>query len=250
MPFWLKPFIVAILVGAAGTFRYVQTHQEKIDRFFMALFRDLGRYKARKRRLAASSSSNAALAPLLTTLMGRDDPMLDLQIDVEDEDESNLPTYTKDELWEFGNGQDDDTPILLSLFGRVYDVSEGYKFYGPGAPYNMFAGRDVTYSLSTGCKAPVCLDTPAKLLHNADDIKEGKRWLSFFHLHDKYKLVGKMDGVDVNDLISKMVTETLQQDASSSSSRNADDNHDKDNPDNKIQSEDDLMKSRGVSSEL
>jgi predicted heme/steroid binding protein len=241
MPAWLKPIVVAIIVGAAGTVRYVKTHQEKIDRFFMALFRDLGRYKARKRRLAASSSS-AALAPLLTTLMGRDDPMLDLQIDVEDEDESNLPTYTKAELWEFGNGQDDDTPILLSLFGRVYDVSEGFKFYGPGAPYSMFAGRDVTYSLSTGCKAQVCLDTPAKLLHQDDDIKEGKRWLSFFHLHDKYKLVGKMDGVDVNELISKMVTETLLQDDANNA-----DNKDKDNPN---QSEEDLMKSRGVGSEL
>lgn len=224
----LKPVVLAVFVaGAAGT-GWVKLNQDKIDRFFMGVFRDLGRYKARKRRHAV----DGGLSPLLTTLMRQDDPMLDLQIDVEDEDESNLPTYTKAELWEFGNGEDEK--ILISLFGRVYDVSEGEKFYGIGGRYSMFAGRDVTYSLSTGCKTKECLEKPAKELQDEKDIKEGKRWLSFFHLHDKYHLAGKMDGIDVDELVSKMVTETLQEEEP-----------DPDDPD-RIQSEEDAMKPRST----
>ncbi|EEC43166.1 predicted protein, partial [Phaeodactylum tricornutum CCAP 1055/1] len=55
-------------------------------------------------------------------------------------------TYTLGELWEFGNGIDDN-PILIAVLGRVYDVSAGERFYGETGPYHVFAGRDVTYAL-------------------------------------------------------------------------------------------------------
>jgi hypothetical protein len=42
-------------------------------------------------------------------------------------------------------------------------------------------------------------------------ILEGKRWLSFFHMHDKYPLVGKLEGNYFEDLLSELVDLSIQQ---------------------------------------
>lgn len=54
--------------------------------------------------------------------------------------------YTPPELLE-NNGQG-DKPILFAVKGRVYDVSTGRSFYGPGGPYANFAGRDASRGLA------------------------------------------------------------------------------------------------------
>ena len=41
-------------------------------------------------------------------------------------------------------------PILLSVLGRVYDVSKGPEYYGPNGGYNFFAGRDGSRAYVTG----------------------------------------------------------------------------------------------------
>lgn len=40
--------------------------------------------------------------------------------------------------------------ILMGIRGRVYDVTAGSNFYGPGGPYGNFAGRDASRGLSKG----------------------------------------------------------------------------------------------------
>ena len=68
----------------------------------------------------------------------------------------------------------------------------------------MFAGRDVTYALATGCKACAAdttktaqdLQQESSLSSSSSSSKqldEAKQWLSFFQLHDKYSYVGKLD---------------------------------------------------------
>jgi membrane-associated progesterone receptor component len=52
-------------------------------------------------------------------------------------EESDLATFTK-------------SPILMAVMGDVFDVTSGAEFYGPGASYALFAGRDSTRALSLG----------------------------------------------------------------------------------------------------
>ena len=193
---------VTLLIAAAASVgaihAAVKFNQDKFDRFVMGIVRDVGRHKARKRRYNNSKG-------LMVTLLKQDDPLEDLLLSVEDEDESNLPTYTKAELLEFGDGLD-GRPILISIFGRVYDVSAGKKFYGTGGPYAIFAGHDVTYSMCTGCRTEDCLEMSTEGL-DEKLLNEGKRWLSFFHLHDKYPLVGKLESDYLEIIMSDLVDE-------------------------------------------
>ena len=192
------PSFLAILKPlVAGTLTLVAvTKQPKaklaIDQFFMGVFRDLGRYKARKRRMGNS------VGGLMPYLLKKDDPFQDMLLCRDDTvDDVHLPSYTIDELYEMGSGDEgseDNTKILIGILGHVYDVSSNPKFYGKGGKYGHFAGFDVTYALSTGCQSMSCVqDPPEDYEFTEKELLEGQRWLSFFHLHDKYPLVGKIE---------------------------------------------------------
>jgi len=43
--------------------------------------------------------------------------------------------------------QDEDSPIYIGFFGRVYDVSESRAVYKPGAAFSANAGKDATNAL-------------------------------------------------------------------------------------------------------
>eukprot|EP00977_Amphora_coffeiformis_P006576 scaffold1410_cov154-Amphora_coffeaeformis.AAC.8 len=212
---WWKP--VLAVVASIGTLHAVmQARKEQINLFFMKFFRDLGRYKALKRRLNNDVESKG----LLAFLASEEDPLQQLlMLEAEQEDELHLEVYTRDELYKFGNHQSEDGTILLAILGRVYDVTEGDKFYGEGANYGHFAGHDVTYALATGCKSVECVATDWTQLpkHDGDssqtsvfsdtELLEAKKWLSFFHLHDKYSLVGKLEGDSFDELVKQLLSE-------------------------------------------
>jgi len=95
---------------------------------------------------------------------------------------------TLEELRSF-NGRDGGR-ILLSLSGRIIDVTEAAATYGPGGPYNLFAGRDVTKSLALMDLREDFLDEPTYQPETEDAKKSLTSWWS--RLSSKYPEVGKV----------------------------------------------------------
>lgn len=57
-------------------------------------------------------------------------------------------TFSPPELKPY-NGEN-NMPVYLAVRGRVFDVTSGKNFYGPGGPYENFAGRDASRGLACG----------------------------------------------------------------------------------------------------
>jgi len=57
-----------------------------------------------------------------------------------------MQDMTVDELRKY-NGVDDER-ILVAVAGRIYDVTRGKSFYGPGSAYETLAGHDATRSFA------------------------------------------------------------------------------------------------------
>ncbi|PIA15574.1 cytochrome b5 [Coemansia reversa NRRL 1564] len=55
--------------------------------------------------------------------------------------------WTKRDISQYTGAE--EKPILIALDGKVYDVTDGRSFYGPGCAYNVFAGRDASRLLAT-----------------------------------------------------------------------------------------------------
>jgi len=54
---------------------------------------------------------------------------------------------TLQELRKF-DGTQEDGRVLVAINGRIFDVTRGKRFYGPGGPYSSFAGHDASRALA------------------------------------------------------------------------------------------------------
>ena len=107
-------------------------------------------------------------------------------------------TYTPHTLLPY-NGED-GKPIYFAVRGRVFDVSPGRNFYGPGGPYSNFAGRDASRGLAYGSfdedMLTKDLDGPLDPLEGLgkDEVEALEGWEGRFL--EKYDVVGKLVSVD------------------------------------------------------
>jgi len=93
------------------------------------------------------------------------------------------------------DGSDATKPILLAAKGVIYDVTRGRDFYGKGAAYNGFAGRDCSRALGKVSldEKDLCADV-ADFAASERDTLNG--WVAKFL--DKYPVVGVVTDGDYN----------------------------------------------------
>ncbi|KEG14287.1 membrane-associated progesterone binding protein 2 [Trypanosoma grayi] len=80
-------------------------------------------------------------------------------------------------------------PIYISVMGIVYDCSSAADFYGPGASYHVFAGKDVSR-----CLAKMLIDDAEANAdwHNLADEHRSTldEWVTKYQ--SKYPVVGRL----------------------------------------------------------
>ncbi len=122
------------------------------------------------------------LRRLIASLLGKRSPQ---EVPLPEAEERD---YSLSELARY-DGSDPDKPLLIAIRGQVYDVTRGRDFYGPGGPYEMFAGKDCTRAL-----AKVSFD--AELFTGdiegleTDELDKLEEWIDMFN--GKYRRVGRL----------------------------------------------------------
>jgi len=86
--------------------------------------------------------------------------------------------FTSAELAQF-DGKGPGKPILTSVLGRVYDVTGAKESFGPGGPYEMFAGHDGTYNLAVMTLKKHTVDKTDYTL-DAEDKECLADWIAYF----------------------------------------------------------------------
>lgn len=111
-----------------------------------------------------------------------------------------LKSFTIEELRKF-DGKNDQ-PLYVSIGGKVFDCTPGMSFYGPGGPYEMFAGRDISLAAAK-------FSTELKWLENPSlsEITPSEResFFTFYNmLYGKYHLIGTLADVDYSAQLEDM----------------------------------------------
>lgn len=120
------------------------------------------------------------------------------QTEEEEEKEQEPPrNFTMKQLRFFDGTKndktDEDKPVYLSLAGVVFDVSKGRDFYGPGGPYEVFAGRECGAALAKMSFDESCLDDVAACESlGVGDRNELEGWLEKFEHFRCYPIKGKL----------------------------------------------------------
>jgi len=89
-----------------------------------------------------------------------------------------------------GVSEECEGKVCVAVNGRVFDVTQGKRFYGPGGPYSGFAGRDASRGLATFSVEPVSDEYDDLSDLKPQELEQVKEWELQFS--EKYVLVGKL----------------------------------------------------------
>ena len=102
-----------------------------------------------------------------------------------------LRVFTPEMLAKY-DGSDEKLPLLLSVLGKVFDVTDGAKHYGRGEGYNCFVGKANSRAFFSGEFSKVRDDV---LDMTPDQIATVTSWESFYVKHESYPEVGVVTGL-------------------------------------------------------
>ncbi|KAJ3396240.1 hypothetical protein HDU92_003698 [Lobulomyces angularis] len=102
-----------------------------------------------------------------------------------------IRNFTRKELEEF-NGEN-GKKIYMAVAGKVFDVTSGKSFYGPGGMYGNFAGRDASRGLAKNSFDKEMIKSLSEPIDNLNDLEKDeieslKEWAAFFE--QKYIHIG------------------------------------------------------------
>jgi len=80
--------------------------------------------------------------------------------------------------------------ICVAVNGKIFDVTRGKRFYGPGGPYSGFAGRDASRGLATFSVDPVSDEYDDLSDLKPSELEQVKEWELQFC--EKYDHIGKV----------------------------------------------------------
>ncbi|XP_023332818.1 membrane-associated progesterone receptor component 2 [Eurytemora carolleeae] len=80
--------------------------------------------------------------------------------------------------------------VCVAVNGKIFDVTRGRRFYGPGGPYSGFAGRDASRGLATFSVEPVSDDYDDLSDLKPSELEQVKEWELQFN--EKYDYVGRL----------------------------------------------------------
>jgi membrane-associated progesterone receptor component len=109
--------------------------------------------------------------------------------------------FTPPELKPY-NGEK-NMPVYIAVRGKVFDVTPGRHFYGPGGPYENFAGRDASRGLACNSfdedMLTKDLEGPLDSLDGleSEEMESLQGWEERFS--EKYLVVGNLLAVGDND---------------------------------------------------
>jgi len=94
--------------------------------------------------------------------------------------------FTKEELRQYDGAE--NRPIYIGVKGKIYDVSSRGEFYGPGGPYNCFAGRDASRALALGSLEEKDVENSSLEGLAAGELETLEEWIQSYEM--KYDVVG------------------------------------------------------------
>ncbi|GFR67695.1 membrane-associated progesterone receptor component 1-like [Elysia marginata] len=99
--------------------------------------------------------------------------------------------FSLEQLREY-DGKGSDGRVLIAVNGKVFDVTRGKRFYGPGGPYGLFAGHDASRALATFSLGEDALKSEYDDLSdlNSLQMESVREWEMQFQ--EKYIYVGKL----------------------------------------------------------
>ena len=93
------------------------------------------------------------------------------------------------------NGAGGEGDVWLAVLGKVYDVTDGRRFYGEGGSYSVFGAKDATGNFATGKFD----EESVKHVNYAElskDAMDGlKHWDQFYANNEKYPHIGYVPGL-------------------------------------------------------